>query len=186
MSVSHLCHKRFSFAKKTRKCQIFGKVALIKRGQIRHTPWNLLYFQPQIFCKIYRSKVFSLSDMLVGGLSKWTSSKCSNLKFYLFFHECFSNFYTFFYSTEGNRDTCANTAEKCYDFFMINYFQLRNFKSKGQSSFLFIRLHMEVMHSVLKMRGCHRCTCTTKILASNAIIFNNVQVAWLKSDFFKR
>ena len=43
---------------KTRKCQIFGKVVLIKKGQSRHIPWNLLYFQPEIFCKIYRCEVF--------------------------------------------------------------------------------------------------------------------------------
>ena len=62
---------------------------------------------------------------------------------------------------------CANTAEKCYDFFMINYFQLRNFKSKGQSSFLFIRLHMEVMHSALK-------------LGKSVILGSCTEIFWIK------
>ena len=78
-------------------------------------------------------------------------------KFYtiIFFHEIFLNFLPSFI-VKYQRDFCAIEAhvptqqKNVMIFFMINYFQLQNFKSKGQSSFLFIRLHMDVMHRTLK------------------------------------
>ena len=77
---------------KTRKCQIFGKVVLIKKGQSRHIPWNLLYFQPEIFCKIYRCEVFFTfwHAWCLIGLLKWTSmwSKLQILFFSRNFFKC--------------------------------------------------------------------------------------------------